>query len=353
MSTSTPEESLGTLCPLCHSRPPKYRCPACATRTCSVACVKKHKLYAQCSGRIDATTFVKRSVLLSSPATLNRDFGFLTGVERALGTALEEEDGDGGGAEGRGRLEGFFKRSGVSVKWAPRGMKRAVENCTAVSKGRKGKHVIWTVEWIVLGSRGIGGEVERVLDRNVSEHTPISQAYFYPTPPSNSTTAYEDSGSPLQPPRKKAKKDKQDTSQTRFYLKRVGCPANSPALIKLDGNKSLSVALRGRVVEEFPTVLVWSGDGDPAGYGIESGVLIEVVEEGEGEAEAKAEAAPVQGTEAMEVKQKVSDNLHDAQEFRPDLNTDTDIPQTIEPHEELASTGQPIASKLNDENTKT
>jgi len=139
--------------------------------------VKKHKLYAQCSGRIDATTFVKRSALLSSPATLNRDFGFLTGVERALGTALEEEDG-GGGAVGRGRLEGFFKRSGVSVKWAPRGMKRAMENCTAVSKGRKGKHVVWTVEWIVLGSRGIGGEAERVLDRKCVSISPAHS--FFP-----------------------------------------------------------------------------------------------------------------------------------------------------------------------------
>lgn len=193
--------------------------------------------------------------------------------------------------------------------------------------------------------------------RSVSEHTLISQAYFHPTPPSNATTTHEDSGSPLQPPRKKAKKGKQDTSQTRFYLKRVGCPANSPVLIKLDGNKPLSVALRGRVVEEFPTVLVWSGDGDPAGYGIESGVLIEVVQEGEeeGEAEVKAEAeaAPVQGAEATEAKQKVPDNLHDAQELRSELNTDTDIPQTIKPHEEPASTGQPIMPKPNDENTET
>ena len=121
---------------------------------------------------------MKRSVLLSSPATLNRDFGFLTGVERALGTALEEEDGDGGGAVGRGRLEGFFKRSGVSVKWAPRGMKRAMENCTGVSKGRKGKHVIWTVEWIVLGSRGIGGEAERVLDRKYVLTPPPAPSFF-------------------------------------------------------------------------------------------------------------------------------------------------------------------------------
>ena len=332
--------------------------------------MKKHKLYAQCSGRIDATTFVKRSALLSSPATLNRDFGFLTGVERALGTALEEEDG-GGGAVGWGRLEGFFKRSGVSVKWAPRGMKRAMENCTAVSKGRKGKHVVWTVEWIVLGSRGSGGEAERVLDRkcvsisplsfffspvgtnhsSVSEHTSIFQAYFHPTPPSTSAAAHEDSDSPLQPPRKKAKKGKQDTSQTRFYLRKVGCPANNPVLIKLDGNKSLSVALRGRVVEEFPTVLVWSGGGNPVGYGIESGALIEVVDEGEEEMKVKAEAevASAHEAEAMKVKQRVPDNLQGVQESRPDRN----IPQPIEPREEPASTRRPITPELTDKSRET
>ncbi|CUS14960.1 unnamed protein product [Tuber aestivum] len=335
MSTFIQEESLTALCPLCHSRPPKYRCPACATRTCSVACVEKHKLYAQCSGRIDATAFVKRRALLSSPATLNRDFGFLTGVERALGSAVEE--GDGGARGERGRLEDFLRRSGVSVKWAPRGMKRAVENCTAVSKGRKGKHVIWTVEWIVLNSRGIG-EAERVLDRNVSENTSISQAYFHPTPPTNPSGAHENSDSQLQPSRKKIKK-KQETPQTKFYLKKIGCPANDPVLTKLDGSKSLSVALRGRAVEEFPTILVWGGDGDPMGYGIESGVLIEVVDGGEMEVKTETEDVPVQDMEATEeVKQACNDTDHN-----------TDIPQTIE----TASTWQSIAPKSNDESTGT
>ncbi|KAG0636874.1 hypothetical protein HOY80DRAFT_975616 [Tuber brumale] len=339
MSTYIQEESLTALCPLCHSRPPKYRCPACATRTCSVACVKKHKLYAQCSGRIDAAAFVRRSALLSSPATLNRDFAFLTGAERVLGSALREEDGGAGGE--RVRLEEFLRRSGVSVKWAPGGMKRAVENCTTVSKGRKGKHVIWTVEWVAVSSRDTG--VERVLDRSVSELTSISQAYFHPTPPSNPTTAHEDSDSQLQPPRKKIKKNKQDISQTKFYLKKIGCPANSPVLIKLDENKSLSVALRGRVVEEYPTILVWRGDGDPVGYGIESGVLIEVVDEGEGRTEIKSETRQTG---------QVPDNLHDAREFHPDHNTD--IPQTVEPPpDELASTGQPITPMPNSENKQT
>jgi len=185
---------------------------------------------------------------------------------------------------------------------------------------------------------------------SVSEHTSIFQAYFHPTPPSTSAAAHEDSDSPLQPPRKKAKKGKQDTSQTRFYLRKVGCPANNPVLIKLDGNKSLSVALRGRVVEEFPTVLVWSGGGNPAGYGIESGALIEVVDEGEEmKVKAEAEVASAHEAEAMKVKQRVPDNLQGVQESRPDRN----IPQPIEPREEPASTRRPITPELTDKSRET
>ena len=189
---------------------------------------------------------------------------------------------------------------------------------------------------------------------SVSEHTSIFQAYFHPTAPSTSAVAREDSDSPLQPPRKKAKKGKQDTSQTRFYLRRVGCPANDPVIIKLDGNKSLSVALRGRVVEEFPTVLVWSGSGDPVGYGIESGALIEVVdEEEEMKVKAEAEVTCAHGAEATKVKQRVPDNLQGVQESRPDCNTDADIPQPIEPREEPASTRRPTTPKPTDKNRET
>lgn len=31
------------ICCVCKARPPKYRCPACRIRYCSVACCKKHK----------------------------------------------------------------------------------------------------------------------------------------------------------------------------------------------------------------------------------------------------------------------------------------------------------------------
>lgn len=33
-----------TLCEVCGEKPFKYTCPGCNKRTCSLACVKKHKL---------------------------------------------------------------------------------------------------------------------------------------------------------------------------------------------------------------------------------------------------------------------------------------------------------------------
>ena len=36
----------------------KYRCPRCLMKTCSLPCVKQHKLTYGCSGQRDKTAFV-------------------------------------------------------------------------------------------------------------------------------------------------------------------------------------------------------------------------------------------------------------------------------------------------------
>jgi hypothetical protein len=103
--------------------------------------VKRHKLFAQCSGVRDPAAFVKRSKL-ATPGALNRDYNFLTGVERVLARDVHaeveevngEEEEDEGGRAAEQRREAFLNRSGVVVKRAPRGMKRARENRTDVSR---------------------------------------------------------------------------------------------------------------------------------------------------------------------------------------------------------------------------
>ncbi|KAF8446611.1 hypothetical protein BGX38DRAFT_1094028 [Terfezia claveryi] len=154
----TSEPLLSSLCPYCNAQPPKYRCPACSARTCSLACSKKHKVYSQCTGVRDPTAFVKRTQL-SNPSKLSQDYNYLMSVEKAItrGPTLSidgpelvregeeadsDEDGKGEGKAvlGVGQL-GIAERErlakqievtrGVIVKQAPRGMKRARENETA------------------------------------------------------------------------------------------------------------------------------------------------------------------------------------------------------------------------------
>lgn len=135
-----------------HVNPPKYRCPRCSTRTCSLPCTRRHKLWSQCSGVRDPAAYLKRSELATESA-FDRDFNFITGVERSLERADREVEnrgidltrgqaasGDGDDEElGPGRKRkvpqqglvkgeaAFLRRAeegAVTVIRAPRGMSR-------------------------------------------------------------------------------------------------------------------------------------------------------------------------------------------------------------------------------------
>lgn len=140
-SSPSPEPLLSELCRICNTHVPKYRCPRCLTRTCSLACSKRHKQWAQCSGVRDPAEYLPRSKL-ANPASIDRDFNFLVGVERGLERAERELEGRGieVGAELEGRRRRFKKgegnaraaldRCGVRVLKAPKGMVRERENRT-------------------------------------------------------------------------------------------------------------------------------------------------------------------------------------------------------------------------------
>jgi hypothetical protein len=156
----------------CHSHinTPKYRCPRCSTRTCSLPCSRRHKLWSQCSGVRDPAAYLKRSELATESA-FDRDFNFITKIERSLeraerevedrgiplsgGTAadlavlgLEHEVGldaeaEAGGKRKRGPEQGGFgfvkgeagflrraENAGVRVIRAPRGMSRNKANAS-------------------------------------------------------------------------------------------------------------------------------------------------------------------------------------------------------------------------------
>ena len=71
---------LTTLCPICYSNPPKYRCPRCSMQTCSLDCCQTHKLRASCSGTRDPSKYIPKREMKSS--TVDMDFNFLKTVHR-------------------------------------------------------------------------------------------------------------------------------------------------------------------------------------------------------------------------------------------------------------------------------
>lgn len=91
MSNSSGDTLLSDLCTICHINPPKYRCPRCSTRTCSLPCSRRHKLWSQCSGVRDPAAYLKRSELATESA-FDRDFNFITKIERSLERAEREAE---------------------------------------------------------------------------------------------------------------------------------------------------------------------------------------------------------------------------------------------------------------------
>ncbi|KAH8696608.1 hypothetical protein BGW36DRAFT_381314 [Talaromyces proteolyticus] len=230
--------------------PPKYRCPRCLVRTCSLPCTRKHKKWSQCTGQRDPAAYLARPQL-ATPDALDRDFNFITGIERSLERAEREAERRGIELEHEYMLaqDGKRKRSnnnnnnnkggrlvkgeaaflkavqmaGVKLVRAPRGLSRRKDNASRVHQ--KHKCLNWTVEWI-------SATKERVL-QNCLETTPLDQAYTRVFP------AVKEEG------------------ERYFYLHRQSTPTpRQVVLVPLERESTLSDVLRGRTVLEFPTVYV-------------------------------------------------------------------------------------------------
>ncbi|KAI0018237.1 hypothetical protein F4780DRAFT_751901 [Xylariomycetidae sp. FL0641] len=167
---------LTSLCTICRIEEPRYKCPRCGTRTCSLACVKKHKNWSSCNGERDPTVFIPREKL-KTDAGVDHDYNFLTKIERSVEQAekilREERDilpqGPSsappnkklrlhkGQSRGKTTLEDStrkwerntisrMRRLGIHVASVPYGMARSKENKT--SWNRRTGTINWQVEWI-------------------------------------------------------------------------------------------------------------------------------------------------------------------------------------------------------------
>ncbi|KAI5864342.1 hypothetical protein GGS23DRAFT_563936 [Durotheca rogersii] len=169
---------LTSLCTICRIQPPKYRCPRCGTRTCSLVCVSKHKKWSSCNGERDPTVYIPREKL-KTDAGIDHDYNFLTKIERAVERAerilredreiLPQDDTTSrpppnkrarlhkGRSRGRVTFDENARRwdrnsiqrtrqLGIHVSSVPYGMARAKENKTSWNKRKRS--INWQVEWL-------------------------------------------------------------------------------------------------------------------------------------------------------------------------------------------------------------
>ncbi|KAL7902465.1 hypothetical protein HDV63DRAFT_19141 [Trichoderma sp. SZMC 28014] len=209
---------LTSLCAICHTSVPQYKCPRCNIRTCSLACVKKHKSWSQCSGERDQTAYVPKS-RLTTAAGVDHDYNFLHSIEMASERAERVLVEDKGiiqkdelrpltmeevrwqvGRDGRKRkvlvtrlmrrskeravdklLANKLRNLGTEVVSLPQGMTRQKENHTTVN--RKSGRINWQAEWFTFDkAKTNGGGDANELNKTrtlskISDDVPLYKGY--------------------------------------------------------------------------------------------------------------------------------------------------------------------------------
>ncbi|ANB11536.1 Bcd1p [Sugiyamaella lignohabitans] len=172
------DSDLANLCEQCFKNEFKYKCPACAIRTCSLECSKLHKQQTKCTGLVDPAKYFSRHDIAASPAIINRDYSFLQTLDRelVLGKRTVSEVLTASNSGKRSRQQQIQQRrrggqrsderlvNGIRVKQLPQGMQRSISNKSGWNNKRK--KYFWTVEWIFIHSNGDSSETVGETSKN-------------------------------------------------------------------------------------------------------------------------------------------------------------------------------------------
>ncbi|KAF2430510.1 hypothetical protein EJ08DRAFT_588775 [Tothia fuscella] len=283
----TDQPLLSNLCSICHINTPKYRCPGCSTQTCSLQCVQRHKEWAQCTGKRDPTAYVRKSKL-TTPAGIDHDYNFITGIERSREDAekgLQERtiihsgpDAARSVRELRARIDARIHATQVRVEKAPKGLSREKLNKTRITKSRR---LCWTVEWIHEDRRtDIGQSID--TDPLSHEYSPFFKKLHGLETVQNKKRKWKKSTlqTSSSPTQKLTKEPLNATSQAgattatslgpivikepgaaddngnHFYLVKPHTSGTQKVLIPLSPTDCLFTCLRNQTVLEFPTIQV-------------------------------------------------------------------------------------------------
>ena len=238
------------LCEVCHERSPKYTCPACLTRTCSLECVREHKRRTSCDGKRDRTKFVPVSSM--TDAHLRSDYVLLEDTLRQCESSRRAEPPGRPGSKLPVRLSMLVQAAagrmrGTRLMIMPQGAQRRRENTTTLHK--KKKQILWRVEWYFAKVDLTHAEDRVHEDSLLGEHLESML---------KNLTANTTASASVQRHRLRAYRENPD--QLRIVMKLERRPANAPTFVRLDPKVSLRESLSGHTIIEFPRFIVVVGD---------------------------------------------------------------------------------------------
>ena len=268
-------------CEVCDEAPPaKYRCPACAVATCSLACSKLHKTRGGgCSGKRDRAAF--KDIREFTDADVINDYRFLEEAllekdrakrwrpEYTPGTeAAQRSERPPASAKIVATLTREARARGVELFCMPDGMARRVANTTFFDRRRNVMR--WRVEWTFHaageGTKKDDGGVEKCRtsiepavtaeDAELDESTTLLDALRVHLAPGPGRASRLHRLRRFVDAIKGEEDPEGSTTALAVHMEKEGCPANDRRHYRLDAGKTLRECLEGKRVVEFPRLHV-------------------------------------------------------------------------------------------------
>ncbi|XP_014794998.1 PREDICTED: box C/D snoRNA protein 1 [Calidris pugnax] len=224
-------------CETCSKEEAKYRCPRCMKYSCSLLCVKKHKLALSCNGVRDKTAFV--SVNEFTDLNLLSDYRFLEDVGRTADAAARHLAVHRPLPRRLLSLRNKAQKCNIDLRMLPIGFTKRRENSTTFNSTEN--KFYWHLKLVFPHCHA-----EYTLKRVPDDKTlaDILKPYIDPV-----------ESDPVVCQRLKIY-TASPQSDVRILMKIENRRQNSVRYNELDASRSLLDNLKGKVIIEYPTLFV-------------------------------------------------------------------------------------------------
>ncbi|XP_045818862.1 box C/D snoRNA protein 1-like [Trifolium pratense] len=225
-------------CEECKSNPSKYKCPGCSIQSCSLPCVKAHKLRTGCTGKRNRTQFVPISQFNDN--ILLSDYNLLEEVKRVAEAASRTRSKLGMYTNFKlphylKSLQNAARSRRTKLLFLPNGMSQREKNRSQYDHRKKS--INWTIEWHFHSTSVV------LHDHGVNENTSfcsILEKHFQPGPWNHQLKEFFDD----------------ELDHLKLFIRKYPKGPKSP-FKELDMKAPIKQQLENVVILEYPVIFVF------------------------------------------------------------------------------------------------